>query len=95
MKQTSIKSVLYEVSLLLPEESYNEALFIEWATKAARKIQPESIYQDTVCNLVIDNHTVELPSDLQHVNMVLLDMTTVTPNTNLLEEIAEIAIKLK
>ena len=91
MKQTSIKSVLYEVSLLLPEESYNEALFLEWATKAARKIGSETIFQDNVCNLVIDNHMTILPDDLQHINMILLDMHSITPNQNLLEEVAEIA----
>lgn len=66
----SIKSVLYDLSTMLPETNWNESLFLEWAYKAMRKINLHEKYEHVVCLIPVQDHKAELPSELRYLTQI-------------------------
>lgn len=81
IKHISIKSVLYELSTLIEEEHWDEARFLEWANKAAKKINLFANWEDKVCTRVLDSHRAEMPTDWKFINMILYREDTVDNST--------------
>jgi len=67
LKYTSIDSVLYDISLMIPEGQWDETRMREWAIKALRKFELPDKYHIKVALLQITEHKVELPEDARYV----------------------------
>ena len=83
----SIKSVLYELSRLIPEQYWNETDFQEWATKGLRRIRIHNKYEPKVCYLAVEQHKVVLPTDLKHLNQVWYKWNATTEDITELQRI--------
>lgn len=64
---TTLDTVLYDISLLLDEQQYNEAKLREWALKGLRKLKSPSLYTTEVCVLNIEHHKALLPANLKYI----------------------------
>lgn len=84
----SIKSVLYELSRLIPDSQWNELDFMEWANKALRRINVGNKYQEHVCYLPVVEHKASLPSDLKYLIQILY--TKPQSDDQVVEELKEI-----
>lgn len=63
----SIKTVLYDLSTVLPEQEFDRVLLTEWAHKALRKVNSSLKFESEVCLIDVDSHKGQLPSDLKYV----------------------------
>lgn len=67
----SIKSVLYDLSRLIPESQWNETDFLEWATKGLRRTKVNNKLQPKVCYIDLESHKAQLPSDLRYLTQIV------------------------
>jgi hypothetical protein len=70
MKYVSIKSVLYDLSTMIPEDMWNDNYLYEWAIKGVRKLNIIPMLIDKVCLVSLTNHQATLPSDFQSVSQI-------------------------
>lgn len=70
IKYISIKSVLYDLSTNLPEGMWNEALMLEWASKALLKMNHRTKLEDSLALRQIKEHTFRLPNDAKYVTQI-------------------------
>lgn len=63
----SIKSVLYDLSTVLPEQEFDQTLMLEWAHKALRKLNSNAKLASSVCILNVQNHKTVVPPDLKYI----------------------------
>lgn len=66
----SIKSVLYDLSTVLPEQEFDRVLLTEWAHKALRKVHSSLKYESEVCLINVEEHKGQLPSDLKYLTQM-------------------------
>lgn len=66
----SIKSVLYDLSLIIEDRYWNEISVLEWANKAARLIRSDQTLETKVTYLPVVLHKAELPSDLKYLTQI-------------------------
>jgi hypothetical protein len=66
----SIKSVLYDLSLLVDERYWNEIKMKEWALKALRQVATPLLLQDKVDLLWVESHKAVLPCDFKYLNQI-------------------------
>jgi hypothetical protein len=71
LQYTTLDSVLFYVSTLIPEEHFNPLIMKEWALKALRKMKFRSQLETTVAILPVLNHKAKLPSDAKFLNQIL------------------------
>jgi hypothetical protein len=67
-KFISLKSVLADLSAMVPQDSFNETLFYEWSAQGLNKIRPNIGYR--TCNAIVPiiEHTAVLPNNFQFLN---------------------------
>jgi hypothetical protein len=70
IKYTSVKSVLYNVSLLIDDRYWNEAKILEWVVRGLRQVGITQQYIERSAIIDVINHKAELPNDLQKISMV-------------------------
>lgn len=68
---TSIKSVLYDLSTVVPEAYWNETNMLEWAYKALHKLNMHTKYHQAVAILQVESHKAQLPKDLKYLTQVV------------------------
>lgn len=68
-----IDKVLYDLSLTIPESSWNETKFREWAHAGAIKIAPETIFQDYTSLAVLNNHKALMPVGYKYINQIMIN----------------------
>jgi len=78
----SIKSVLYDLSRLMPETHWNEVDFLEWATKATQKIKIPQKFEPCVHYIPLESHKATLPSNLRYLVQIAY-LTEDLDSTNL------------
>lgn len=66
----SVKSVLYDLSLIIDDRYYNEAKMMEWALKALRQVSTYLTLQDKVVALEVKEHRAALPCDFKYLNQI-------------------------
>ena len=66
----SIKSVLYDLKTVIPEEHWNETHMLEWATKAAHKVAAHSKLEQGIAFIPIVSHRAFLPTDLKYITQI-------------------------
>jgi len=66
----SLKSVLYNISLIIDDRYWNESKMLEWVARALRQMNLSLLYQDCVVKLSLADHKVQLPSNLKSLNMI-------------------------
>lgn len=66
-----LKSVLYDLSLVLDPSVWNESTMTEWAIKALRKTASSAVLEDKLCLLNIVDHKFQLPLDLKYINQII------------------------
>jgi hypothetical protein len=71
-KYISIKSVLYQLSLLIDERYWNETIMLELATKAARSMQLSSMLEEKVSLVELKDHKAQLPDCIRYLVQVAL-----------------------
>lgn len=69
-KYTSIKSILYDLSLTIDDRYWNETRMTEWAHRALRMIHTDQTLVTKVTYLEICNHKAILPSDLKYLTQI-------------------------
>ena len=79
----SIKSVLYDLSRLIPESQWNETDFLEWATKGLRRTKIYNKLQSKVCYIALESHKATLPSDLRYLTQILYKAFTEVDQTDI------------
>lgn len=57
----NIRSVLFNIGTILPEQDFNEDLFLEWGFSALRLINSKNSVEQKVIELPIQEHIVALP----------------------------------
>lgn len=67
---TSIKSVLYDLSLTIDDRYWNEAKMAEWAHRALRMIHTDQTLETKVTYLEVCEHKAVLPSDLKFLTQI-------------------------
>lgn len=87
-KYISIKSVLYDIALTLPDEMWEENKFMEWATKALAKLKFEDKFQQNVGLITIEEHKGTLMPEARHVVQAAYKVTT--DPTDLIETMRKI-----
>lgn len=66
----SIKSILYDISLTVEEQYWNESKMLEWANKGLRKINTNARFESAVCVVAIEEHTANMPSDMKYLTQI-------------------------
>lgn len=69
-KYTSIRSVLYDLSLTIDERYWNSVKMLEWLTHGLRQINTGMTLEAKVVQLPVLLHKAELPSDLKYLTQV-------------------------
>lgn len=92
-KFTSIKSVLYHLSLNIDKDVWNEKTMTEWLLAGLRKVPSDTILKNTIYYAVVDNHKVKLPKDLKYINQVIYKTDSLKPKEDLLKQLKEIIKK--
>lgn len=87
IKYTSIKSVLFGLSLIIEERYWSELNIMEWATAALRSMNIIPLLEDKVALIEICEHKANLPSDLKFLIHAAYYDTTL-PQVTLSENIA-------
>lgn len=67
---TSIKSVLYDLSLTIDDRYWNETKMAEWAHKALRMVNTDQSLETKVTYIEVCEHKAVLPSDLKYLIQV-------------------------
>lgn len=67
----SIKSVLYDLSLVINERFWNENQMLEWAYKALRLIRSDSMLVGKLATLNLIDHKAELPDDFKYLIQIM------------------------
>lgn len=67
MNYISIKSVLFDLTSLIPEQNWNEDTFTEWAIKGFMKIAIHAKYENKVCTVPVVEHKATVPSDCKYI----------------------------
>ena len=88
-KYTSIKSVLYDLSLTIDPAIWNEKSMTEWILKGLRKTASDSILKDTIYYAIVENHKVKLPVDLKYINQIIYYNNSNTTKQDLLTLLRE------
>lgn len=70
IKYVSIKSVLYNLSLVIDERYWNEINILEWATSALRSMNIVPLLEDKVKLVELCAHKATLPADLKFLTHV-------------------------
>lgn len=71
IKYTSIKSVLYELSLVIDDDRYwNETKATQWATHGLRQINIVDNLVDKVITLDVLKHKAQLPNDFRYLTQI-------------------------
>lgn len=70
IKYTSIKSVLYDLSLDMKEEDYDELRFTEWVTQAYRSFNLAQKYETKTALCTVVEHKTNVPSTAMHINQI-------------------------
>lgn len=70
VKYTSIQTVLYDLSTVLPEEEVNENYVLDWAYKAVGKTGAHKILEENVVFVQVDEHTATLPNDVCYLQQI-------------------------
>ena len=68
---TTLNSVLYLLSTMMPEDKYDKLRFKEWLEIGYRKINSERVLHTNLCLREVSNHKVTLPSDAVSVNQIV------------------------
>ena len=94
IKFVSLKSVLWDLSTTVPEESYNEHLFYEWAAKGFEKIRPHLSY--SLCNAIVPviGHHGALPNNMISVLNVAISATNNETQQTELENLIQESLSL-
>lgn len=69
-KVTSIKSVLHDLSLIVPQQHWDDYKFYEWAVAASRLIRTYNSYDKKVTLIKVKDHKFTLPSDLVYIQQI-------------------------
>lgn len=69
-KYISIKSVLFNLSLIIDERYWNEINIMEWATSALRTMNIIPLLEDKVKVIELCEHKATLPSDMRFLTQV-------------------------
>lgn len=72
----SLKSVLYNISLLIDDRYWNESKMYEWIARGLRQMNISLLYQNTVSKITVEDHKAQLPSDLKSLTMVAYSTNT-------------------
>ena len=88
-KFVSIKSVLYELSTLIPEQHWNELHFLEWASKGLKRVKVPAKFQEVFCLLAVEDHKCTLPEDLKYIVQIVYNETDIN-NSDSVEELKRI-----
>lgn len=72
---TSVKSVLYDISLTLDDRYYNESKIIEWLNKGARLLRTDQMLEGKLAAITLTSHKAQLPSDLKYLVQIAYDDT--------------------
>lgn len=67
---TSIKSILYDLSLVIDDRYWNEVKMSEWAHKALRMIHTDQTLETKVTYIEVCNHKAVLPTDLKYLTQI-------------------------
>lgn len=67
---TSIKSVLYDLSLTVDDRYWNEAKMAEWAHRALRMVHTDQSLETKVTYLEVCEHKAILPTDLKFLTQI-------------------------
>lgn len=87
IKYTSIKSVLFNLSLTIDERYWQELNILEWATAALRSMNILPVLEDKVALITLCAHKATLPSDLRFLTQLAYRDTTL-PDISLPENTA-------
>lgn len=77
----SIKSVLYDLSLVINERLWNENQMLEWAHKALRLLRTNAMLETKLALLSIENHKAQLPDNLKYLIQIMYKYTDNPVNT--------------
>lgn len=72
----SIKSVLYNISLLIDDRYWNESKMYEWVARGLRQINISLLYQPCVVKISVVDHKAQLPTDLKALTMIAYSTST-------------------
>lgn len=89
MKYISIKSVLHDLSSLIPEDMWNDNYLYEWAIKGVRKLNLSPMLVDKVCLATLAEHKATLPEDMHSISQIGFRLNT-TSNEDITEYLQEI-----
>lgn len=68
---TSIKSILYDLSLTIDDRYWNEIKFTEWLVHGLRQMNVAPALVEKSIQLEVIQHKAELPSDLKYLTQVV------------------------
>ena len=68
---TSVKSVLYDLSLTIDERYWNEIKMTEWLVHGLRQMNFEAQLTNKVAQLEVETHKATLPTDLKYIIQVV------------------------
>lgn len=69
-KYTSIKSILYDLSLTIDERYWNEIKMLTWLVRGYRQMNLAAALEPKTCQLAVINHKTELPTDFRYLTQV-------------------------
>lgn len=80
----NIKSILYDLSEIIPKRYWNETKFLEWAVKGLYRVNTNPIYTERVKLLKVEDHRAQLPNDFK---MIIQVAGRIGHTTAILEEL--------
>lgn len=81
-KKISIKSILHDLSLIIPNQYWDDYRMLEWATSAARQIRIMSNFVQKYSLTTVKSHKFTLPSDLVAIQQILVYKGEIPPGSN-------------
>lgn len=87
IKYTSIESVLYNLSLTLDEQYWDETKMLEWAIQGFRKASLHNKFQTNVKIIPILAHKGVLPKDAVYINQILRKTSFSPEETTLVSDL--------
>ena len=85
----SINAILYDLSIMIPEDEVNSTIMREWAYRGLKGIPTNQIYQNKVTILQVKEHKFILPADLKYIYQMAWKQTTTQALEQALETIAK------
>jgi len=70
-KFTSINSVLYDISTMVPEEHWDKTAFLEWAYVAMGKLGSYTKWEEALCLLIVDQHQAQMPTNWKFLTQIV------------------------